>query len=258
VDQQLSEAKVSPPEGDIVGLIVPHAGHVYSGSVAAHAFCLLAGLTPRVVAVISPLHHLHPGHILTTGHDAYATPLGSVPVAQALVQSLETILRSEAGLQLERVRNDAEHSLEIELPFLQRVMPGSFELLPIMLRDQSHQASEALGHALSKVLKGQSAILVGSSDLSHFYPDPVARRLDAVVLDRIQAFDPAGVLAAEEEGLGFACGRGAIAATLWASRDLGADRVQILRHATSGDVTGDRSAVVGYGAAVIYRASKPD
>jgi AmmeMemoRadiSam system protein B len=114
-----------------------------------------------------------------------------------------------------------------------------------------------VGRALAEVLRGKSALLVGSSDLSHFYPDSVARQLDAVILARIEAFDPAGVLAAEEEGLGFACGRGALAAVLWAARNLGADHVRVVSHATSGDVTGDLASVVGYGAAVIFRTAQP-
>jgi AmmeMemoRadiSam system protein B len=255
VDQQLAEAETAPPSGTVVGLIVPHAGHIYSGLVAACAFNVLRGLNPKIVAIVSPLHQYHPGQLLTTGHAAYATPLGTIPVHHELVSRLAQRLSDDCGLSLTRVRNDQEHSLEIELPFLQRVLSEPFELIPLMLRDQSPQVVESVGHSLAAILAGQSALLVASSDLSHFYPDAIARRMDAAVLARIQAFNPAAVLSAEEEGVGFACGRGAVAAVLWAARDLGADRVQVLRHATSGDVTGDTSAVVGYGAAVIYRAT---
>src|SRR5206468_2176712 len=111
-----------------------------------------------------------------------------------------------------------------------------------------------LGHALAATLRGRPALLVVSSDLSHYRPQPVARKLDAELLRRIAAFDPQAVLAAEEQGAGSACGIGAIAAVLWAARDLGADRVDVLRYATSGDVTGDYEAVVGYGAAVIWQS----
>jgi len=255
VDRQLEQAAVVTLPGTVVGVIVPHAGHVYSGIVAAHAFRLLKGLRPRVVAVVSPLHLPYRGEVLTTGHAAYATPLGPIPVEQGLLSDFERHLRETAGLRLARVRDDQEHSLEIELPFLQRTLAGPFHLLPVMLRDQSPTVARAVGQSLAAVLHGQPALLVGSSDLSHFYPDPIARQLDSVILGRIEAFDPAGVLAAEEEGVGFACGRGALAAVLWAARDLGADAVRVLRHATSGDVTGDLSSVVGYGAAAIYRSA---
>lgn len=256
VDDQLALVEVASPPGTIVGLVVPHAGHLYSGPVAAHAFILLRGLRPRSVAVVSPLHEFHPAQVLTTGHAAYATPLGDIAVGRELVERFGQRLAEATGIDLQHVRHDHEHSLEIELPFLQRVLSEPFELLPLMLRDQSPQVVEAVGHALASVLADQEALLVASSDLSHFYPDTVARRLDAELLARLQAFDPLGVLSAEEEGVGFACGRGAIAAVLWAAKDLGADHVQVLHHATSGDVTGDISAVVGYGAAVIYRAAE--
>jgi AmmeMemoRadiSam system protein B len=255
VDRQLQECEISPISGDLIGLIAPHAGHRYSGQVAAHAFRYLEGMTPEVVAVLSPLHHPHPSQILTTGHDAYGTPLGHVPVDQGLVQQLEDQLLKDRGIEIAHVRNDGEHSLEIELPFLQRVLTQPFRLLPLMLRDQSQPVVEAVGHALGTVLRDQSVVLVASSDLSHFYPQSLAERFDTEVLTRIESFNPSAVLTAEEEGMGFACGRAAMAAVLWACEDLGADSVKVIQHATSGDITGDYQSVVGYAAAVIYQKS---
>ena len=113
-----------------------------------------------------------------------------------------------------------------------------------------------MGAALAETLRDYPALLVASSDLSHFYPQPVAGRLDAELLARVAAFDPAGVLAAEDEGVGFACGKGAIAAVLWAARALGATRAQILAYSTSGAVTGDLQEVVGYGAAAIWKETE--
>ncbi|HEY46522.1 MAG: hypothetical protein AMJ88_07120 [Anaerolineae bacterium SM23_ 63] len=253
IDRQLQNSEISPISGELIGVIAPHAGHRYSGQVAAHAFRYLEGLTPDVVAVISPLHHPHLSQVLTTGHDAYGTPLGSIPVDQTLLQRFETQLIEDGGIEVTYVRNDGEHSVEIELPFLQRILTQPFQLLPLMLRDQSRPTVEAVGHALGKVLRDQSAILVASSDLSHFYPQSMAEQYDAEVLTRVEAFNPSAVLSAEDEGLGFACGRAAMAAVLWACEDLGADSVNVIHHATSGDVTGDYHSVVGYAAAVIYR-----
>ncbi len=255
IDRQLQDSEISPISGELMGVIAPHAGHRYSGQVAAYAFRYLEGLTPDVVAVISPLHYSHLSQILTTGHDAYGTPLGNIPVDHTLLQRFETQLIEDAGIEVAYVRNDSEHSLEIELPFLQRVLPQPFRLLPLMLRDQSRPTVEAVGHVLGKVLSDQSAVLVASSDLSHFYPQSMAEKFDTEVLTRIEAFNPSGVLTAEEEGLGFACGRAAMSAVLWACEDLGADCVKVIHHATSGDVTGDYHSVVGYAAAVIYRKS---
>jgi hypothetical protein len=253
IDRHLQASEISPISGELMGVIVPHAGHRYSGQVAAHAFRYLEGLTPEVVAVISPLHHPHLSQVLTTGHDAYGTPLGNIAVDHKLLQRFENQLLEDGGIEVTYVRNDSEHSLEIELPFLQRVLAQPFRLLPLMIRDQSLPTVEAVGHALGKVLRDQSAILVASSDLSHFYPQSMAEQFDAEVLTRVEAFNPSGVLKAEDEGLGFACGRAAMAAALWACKDLGADSVEVVHHATSGDITGDYNSVVGYAAAVIYR-----
>ena len=255
VDAQLQAAQIPPLQGEVVGIIAPHAGHLYSGSVAAHAFRCLQGLAPEIVTIISPLHQPYPGRLYTTGHLSYATPLGEIPVDHSLVDRLEKVLQKVAGLSIERIRDDQEHSLEIELPFLQRVLASPFRLLPLMLRDQTRDTCEAIGRALADILASEKHILVASSDLSHFNSDALARQLDAVILERIEAFDPAGVLAAEEKRLGFACGRGAMATVMWAAQGLGADRVEILKYATSGDVTGDRTAVVGYAAAAITRKS---
>jgi AmmeMemoRadiSam system protein B len=240
--------------GEIVGLIVPHAGHRYSGQVAAYAFALVRELQVDTVAIISPLHALARGEVLTSGHSAYATPLGTVPIDQERLADFKGRLRQEARIEVQDVIRDQEHALEIELPFLQRALPGDFKLLPLMLRDQSKRVAYAVGQALAGTLAGRRVLLVASSDLSHFYPQEIALGLDQEMLHRIESFAPEQVLEAEAEGAGFACGRGAVAAALWAARELGGDHVQLLQHATSGDVTGDMDSVVGYGSAVIYRS----
>ena len=253
VDGYLEAATLPEIEGEVIAVVAPHAGHIYSGPVAGYAFAALRGLTPELVAVISPMHQPYFQPLLSCAHVAYETPLGVIPIDREAVHKLNAHLHAEPGFGLTPIRNDPEHSLEIELPFLQRALAGDFALLPVMMRDQSVKTARALGKALAKTLEGRSAILVASTDLSHFYPQRTANDLDKEMLRRIEAFDPEGVLRAEEQGKGFACGRGAVAAVLWAAQGLGADRVQILKYATSGDVTGDHSQVVGYGAAVITR-----
>jgi hypothetical protein len=258
VDRYLENAGGhTPVEGEIIGLIVPHAGHRYSGQVAAYAFALVRRLPIDRVAILSPLHALARGEVLTSGHSAYATPLGTVPIDRELQKKFSACLLQQEQLEVQYVTRDQEHALEIELPFLQRALPGDFQLLPIMLRDQSKRVTRAVGQALAAVLKGEKCLIVASSDLSHFYPQEIAQRLDREMLRRIESFQPETVLEAEAEGAGFACGRGAVAAVLWAARSLGADRVRLLDHATSGDVTGDMASVVGYGSAVIYRSRVP-
>jgi MEMO1 family protein len=253
VDGYVAAAQLPAIPGEVVAVMAPHAGHRYSGPVAGYAFAALRGLSPEQVAVISPMHYLYPEPLLTTAHGAYVTPLGVVPVDVPAVEALDERLQERLGFGLVRVANDSEHSLEIELPFLQRVLSSPFQLLPVMVRDQSARTAQALGEALAEVLANRRALLVASSDLSHYYPQKVANSLDDEMLRQVAAFDPQGVLHTEEMGKGFACGRAAVAAVLWAAQGLGANHVQILRHATSGDVTGDYSQVVGYGAAVMTR-----
>jgi hypothetical protein len=256
VDNYLHDAQIPPLVGEIVGVVAPHAGHVYSGPVAGYAFSALLGLEPEVVAVLSPMHHPYFQALLTSGHQAYQTPLGIIPIDQKTLNNLNQQLNLELGYPLAPIRNDEEHSLEIELPFLQRILKKPFRLLPVMVRDVSEKVVRTLGIALAKTLAGQNALLVASTDLSHFYDQKEANLLDREMLRRLESFDPLAVLRAEDEGKGFACGRGAVAAVLWAARELGADQVKVLHYATSGDVTGDFSQVVGYGAAVILRTSK--
>ena len=253
VDGYISGAKLPEISGEVVAIMVPHAGHVYSGPVAGYAFAALRGLQVELVAVISPMHYPYPQALLTTSHQAYSTPLGVIPVDRQAQDTLDAHLTERLGYGLARVKNDPEHSLEIELPFLQRALGGEFSLLPVMVREQGQAVAQALGQALAQTLRGQQALLVASTDLSHFYPQAIAQELDQAVLRQVEAFDPAGLLRLEDEGKGFACGRGALASVLWAARELGADKTQILHYATSGDVTGDFSQVVGYGAAVILR-----
>lgn len=238
--------------GEVLAVIAPHAGHRYSGKTAGHAFAAVRGRSPALVALVSPMHQPYPGSVLTTAHRAYATPLGVQWVDEDTLALLEEELLA-SGLDLARVANDREHSLEIELPFLQVALAGEFKILPLMVRSQSPLISLNLGKALARTLKGRDAILVGSTDLSHFYPEDMARELDGEMLRRMRGFSPDDLFAAERTGKGFACGVAAVAAVLWAARDLGADCVEILHHSTSAEETGDRASVVGYGAAAVLK-----
>lgn len=254
VDQYLNQAQIPNLNGDVIGIIAPHAGHVYSGEVAGYAFSALRGLHPDVVAVLGPMHRPFAEPLLTTKHDAYFTPLGNIPVEKTLLNDLDVMLKSEVGFGLTPVRNDPEHSLEIELPFLQRVFQHEWKLLPIMVRTLDERVSEGLGKALATVLRDKNAILVGSTDLSHFFKQDVALAYDRAMLNEVEAFNPAGAFDLDRTRKGFACGLGAFTAVLWACKKLGADQVKVLRHATSANVTGDYSSVVGYGAAAILKS----
>jgi len=249
VDAYLNNAQLPVLDGEVVGVIAPHAGHIYSGPVAGYAFAAVRGLSPELVAVISPFHNFSNHPLLTTAHDAYGTPLGTIEVDKTALAELSSLI----DIPITPVFSDREHSLEIELPFLQRALAGDFKLLPIMIRAQEVDVAKKLGIALAKALKGKNFLLVASTDLSHFYDQTTANKLDVEMLRRFELFDPKSIFEAEQTGKAFACGHAAVAAVMWAARELGASRVQVLHHATSGDVTGDLSSVVGYGAAVILK-----
>ena len=257
IDGFIRAAKLPPLDGDVVALIAPHAGHRYSGRTAGHAFRCVLGQQRDLVVVVSPLHGFSPDPLLTSAHKAYATPLGAIPIDREALYALDRTLRQDAGLTLMALANDNEHSLEIELPFLQRALAGDFRLLPLMIHSQAPDLAQQLGHALAQVIqqnpRPNGALLVASTDLSHFYPELEADRLDSEMLKQIGEFSPTGVLEAEQSGRGFACGVMAVASVLYAARELGANAVELLHHSTSADETGDHDSVVGYGAAVVLK-----
>lgn len=238
--------------GKVIGIIVPHAGHRYSGRTAGYAYKAVKGDARDLVVVLSPFHPYAPAAFLTTGHAAYRTPLGDIPVAEDLLDALERALEAE-DISMQQMMQDEEHSVEIQLPFLQRAWQDDFRLLPVMVRSQDAQQLERFARALHAVIADQRFLLVASTDLSHYQPLQIAEQLDAEMLRRIQEFDPRRVLSAEREGKAFACGAGAVAAVLWAAARAGADTAGILNYSTSADVTGDTTSVVGYGAAVLTR-----
>ncbi len=255
IDRFLDDAQLPELDGEVVGVIAPHAGHIYSGGVAGYAFAALRDKQPDLVAVISPMHHPYYEPLITTLHDAYRTPLGDIQVDKDGLNKLDVVLKSELGFGLSPVSHDPEHSLEIELPFLQRALKPDWKLLPVMVRAQESRVSKGLGNALAQVLHDRNFILVASTDLSHFYNQNTALKYDRFMLGQFESFDPDAAFDAERSGKGFACGIGAVTAVMWASRELGANKVKVLHHATSGDVTGDYSSVVGYGAAVILKSA---
>lgn len=248
----LDAARLPELTGEVVAVIAPHAGHRYSGRTAGHAFAAVRGASPELVAVVSPMHAPYPGAVLTTAHRAYGTPLGPLWVDEVARDEMDRALSAQ-GLELVRVAGDSEHSLEIELPFLQVALQGEFKLLPLMLRSLSPLVARQVGQALAQVLGARRALLVASTDLSHFYPAELANQLDGEMLRRMRGFNPQDLFEAERSAKGFACGLAAVAAVMWAARSLGADTVEILHHSTSGDETGDDSSVVGYGAAAILK-----
>lgn len=247
----IEEAIPQELEGKLIGIIVPHAGYRYSGPTAGYGYRCVSGMSFERVAVLSPLHDYMPYPFLTSAHESYVTPLGTIKVDHASLDELNQTLFKKTGTKMVSISNDHEHSIEIQLPFLQYALTTPFQLIPLMVREQQPVALQHFGECLAEVLKGKNTLLVASTDLSHFFTETEANHLDKQMLAEISAFSPEGVLRAEEEQTGFACGSGAVAVVLWAARALGATKVTVLYHSTSAEATGDTSQVVGYGAAAI-------
>jgi AmmeMemoRadiSam system protein B len=238
-------ANVPPQElpGQLLGLVAPHAGYPYSGQVAAYAYRLIQGQSRDRVVVISPCHSLYAGRFLVSARH-YATPLGVVPIDQEIIEQLGE------HIPITRLERDREHSLEIQLPFLQRTL-GDFLLVPVMLQNQSWQDCQELAVALDRVLGEERPLLVASTDLCHAHDYAQVRSTDAATLAALESGDAQGFWKTAGALYG-ACGFGAVTTVLLTAQRWGAERVQILHHTNSGDVTGERSGyVVGYAAAAI-------
>jgi AmmeMemoRadiSam system protein B len=239
-------------KGQVLGLMVPHAGHRYSGQTAAYGYQAVADRPRELVVILSPMHLFFPEDFVTTAHSAYQTPLGDVPVAQAELQQLDEKMRGD-GLKLTQVIHDSEHSLEIQLPFLQQAWRGAFQLVPVMIRTHDSSKLQQFASALYRAIAGRDALVIASTDLSHFFPQLTAQMLDAETLRRVHDFNPKAVLEGDLDQSAPACGSGAVAAMLYTTRLMGADKVQILNYCTSAETTGDESSVVGYGAAAVLK-----
>ncbi len=247
-----SEVEKVPLAGRPVGIIAPHAGYPYSGKTAAKAFKLLEGEEYDTVVIISPSHTVFFQGSSVFDGVGYETPLGVVdidrPMAKRLANIGPSVYFSKMGHAVGNVRG--EHALEVQLPFLQ-ICLGNFKLVPVVMGDQDENSIRALGEALAAVLQDTNALMVASTDLSHFHPEKRARKLDYAVQEAIEKFDPDLLLSTIEEGRGEACGAGPVAAVMLAAKRLGSRDVRFLDYTTSGATTGDFSEVVGYLSAAI-------
>ena len=238
-------------DGKVVALISPHAGYIYSGQIAAYSYKLVKGEIFDAVIAIGPSHHayFHGASIYNKG--GYETPLGIVPVD---VELANKIIAQSPMISFVPSAHMQEHSVEIQLPFLQVIL-GKFSFVPIVMGDQDGQSCKGLADAIFESITDKKALIVGSSDLSHFHTYKKAVKLDSVVLDHIERMDTEGLLNDLENGVCEACGGGPIVTTMMVAKRLGANKAKLLKYANSGDVTGDKSGVVGYASAVFYKGN---
>ena len=245
VDEYLAAGQ--PIEARVLGVVSPHAGLMYSGPIAGHAYAAVSRQHYDVVVLVGPSHfHAFEG-VALWGPGAFATPLGTLSIEASLAAALSKVapfVRESAAVHAR------EHSLELQLPFLARLFPG-VPILPLLVGHQRATTMSALGEALARVLQRSEPLLVASSDLSHYQDRQTAARLDAVVIHHVERNDPDGLQASLEADSSHACGGGPIVAVMRAALGLGATGARVLRYADSGDVTGDTRQVVGYMSAAL-------
>jgi AmmeMemoRadiSam system protein B len=250
VDRHLVDADrtaAAAVSGELAAVIAPHAGLMYSGPVAAHAYRLLRGRSVDVAVLVGPSHFVGFEGVSVYAGGGFETPFGIAPIDEACVQRLmsrSTVVREY------RAAHAREHSLEMQLPFLVRLAPG-LPIVPLVMGDQTAETASALGEGLADALRGRRALLVASTDLSHYHDAATAASLDAVVIDCVSRFDPDGLQAALTTNPDHACGGGPMVAVMRAARIAGARDAVVLKYADSGDISGDKSAVVGYLAAAL-------
>jgi hypothetical protein len=234
---------------DPVGLIAPHAGYIYSGQVAAYAYRQVIDHFYDAVVLIGPSHRSAFRGVSVYAQGGFETPLGVMPVDEELAAD---ILAEGGAIQLLPGVHASEHSLEIQLPFLQVALEG-VPFVPLMMGDQDAATCGCLADAIVRAAAGRKILLVGSSDLSHFHPYDVAVQMDHTAIRHFEKMDAPGLLRDLSRGKCEACGGGPAAVVILASKTLGADHASLLKYANSGDVTGDHESVVGYASVVFDR-----
>jgi len=250
----LADRDGAPVTGDLAAIIAPHAGLIYSGPVAAHAYRLLRDRAFDVAVLVGPSHFVGFEGVSIYPSGMFETPFGPVPIdadcAAAIAGATPIVVEHPAA-------HAREHSLEMQLPFLARLVPG-LPIVPLVVGQQTKAVAAALGDALATALRGRKALLVASSDLSHYHDAETAAALDAVVIDCVARFDDDGLQRALDARPDHACGGGPMVAVMRAARLGGARDAVVLNHADSGDVSGDKSAVVGYLAAALGTFNRGD
>lgn len=254
----LSQARTDGPEGQIMGMVVPHAGYVYSGPVAAFGYNLLQKQQFDTVVVIGPSHRAAFEYVSVYDQGGYRTPLG---LAELDMEFITALKKNDPRLQYVTKAHEEEHSVEIQLPFLQIVQPRC-RIVPLVMGAQNIATCRALAAALAETIRGfagkKRVLLVASSDLSHYYDTATAAKKDGLIVDALNQLSPESLLQCLASRSCEACGGGPILAMLQACLQLGADKGVVLKHGDSGETSGDTQRVVGYLSAVIMKTKSED
>jgi AmmeMemoRadiSam system protein B len=232
---------------DLVALVAPHAGLMYSGAVAGHAYALLRRHQFDLIVMVGPSHFVPFEGVSVFPRGGFRTPFGTAPIDERCAAALMDSTPVVRDLPAAHAR---EHSLEMQLPFVQRLAPD-VPIVPLVMGHQTADTASQLAGALASTLKERRVLLIASTDLSHYHDAATAARMDRVVVDHVDRFDADGLQLALDRNPDHACGGGPTVAVLRAARHLGAQSACVLNYADSGDVSGDKSSVVGYMAAAI-------
>ena len=246
----IGPGKTSPTDSDekIYGVICPHAGFVYSGPVACHSFYSLSASSSKLAIIVGPNHYGIGQNTASMIDVSWKTPLGLVEVDSDSVLELREHLDI---LEIDSFSHSKEHSIEVQIPILQEVFSDEMKILPISLINQEQKTATLVGSAIAKIAEEKDALLIGSSDFTHYEENGFAHRQDLALIDPILKLDIDEFYKILHERKVTACGFGAIASIMTACKELGATQGKLLKYATSGDVSGDKSSVVGY-ASIIF------
>ena len=246
VDDYLGDAG-APLDGKPVAVIAPHAGLMYSGHVAAFAYRQLAGCDIDVAVLVGPSHFVGFEGVALYERGAFETPFGPVAIDEDCAAAVAARSRLVVPHPAAHAR---EHSLEMQLPFLRRVLPD-IRIVPLVMGFQRRETAFALADAIAGAIDRRRAVLIASTDLSHYQSAATAAKLDARVIDRVRGFDAEGLMSLLEAFPEHACGGGPTVSVMRAAQLAGATEARVLKYADSGDVSGDKDAVVGYLAAAL-------
>ncbi|MDK2956331.1 MAG: hypothetical protein PWQ57_1827 [Desulfovibrionales bacterium] len=242
VKGMMDHAKAAEVKGRIVALVSPHAGYAYSGPTAAAAYTLLKGRHYDTVVILGPSHQYPFEGFSVYDHGPFRTPLGDVPLDADFIEKLK---QANASVRYEPGAHAREHSLEIQLPFLQSTLKD-FKLVPLVIGAAGVVQCRALAEALVRCSAGRSVLLIASTDLSHYHEAAVAEKMDATLAKCVELFDPACLAAKLGSGECEACGAAPLLTVMYAAAKLGANEAKILELTHSGRITGDNNRVVGY------------
>ena len=229
----------------VYGVISPHAGYVYSGPTACHSYKAISSKNPELVIILGPNHFGIGKDVATMVDVQWKTPIGLVEVDS---EAAREIADNSKYIEIDEFSHSKDHSLEVQIPMLQSIFSKKFKILPIILRDQSLEMAKDVGNAVAQIAKSRNAMIVASSDFTHYEENSFAHSQDKALIEPILEMDVEKFYSVLMEKRVTACGYGAIASVMIACKNLGAVKGELLSYTTSGDVMGDTSSVVGYGA----------